>query len=921
MNVKLRVLTAGVLFFTGQAVFAQKKPTDSAKVKEAKIEEVVVVGYTQKKKEAITTAVSTIKASEINNVPVGNFVQNLGGRLAGVDVMVGSGQPGAGGNIVIRGVGSINGGTTPLYVVDGVPLGSTAFAALNPNDFEEITVLKDAASKSIYGAAAGAGVVLIKTKSGKSGGMQVQYTGQVGVAQKGKYKYQLMNADQWLKWNSLWGNFSDDDVAFYKEKGTDTDWTKSFLRTGFSMTNDLAISGGANNTTYYLSLGQFSQDGIAQASGLDRYTLNARLNSGNGSNFRFGVQTNLSFNKQKGIVGEAGVFTNNPFFALNTAPVFTPYNADGSYGVNQGLFDAPSLALNYGARALEQALEGQRGRNQIKILTSAFGEYDITPNITARVFGGVDHTQNNTTNWSNPNTYYGSTTSPGQSGALSRSIASASTLTTNARLSYKNTWNDVHNFSAFILGEYVGRFRENFGFTGYGLDKAFGPTPVAITVSSTILPALSGGSTRFTTLAALGSISYNYDGKYFLDANIRRDASSQYAKNKKAGTFGGASAAWAISKEDFLSGSFVNNLKLRASWGVTGNIGDPTTLNPYNDQQYYNYGGLYNTTRSLAVGSPLNENYRWEKERQVNIGLDFGLFKDRIWGSFDVYDRETKDLFIDYNLSATSGFTTISNYNSGKMSNKGVEIDLHGDIVRNSDLTVSVFANFAYNKNKILDLGQVSQFESGTSIIRVGEAYGSHYIVGWSGVNPLTGAPIYQDINGNPTEVYDATNNKTGWGTSYAPYKGGFGLDVKYKGFFLNSQFQWKSGYSRFNNQRFFQENPNFWYLNQNVSQLDIWTTPGQITDVQGAAYKVEFSSKFIEDASFIRFKNIRFGYEFPKSLLANAGIKGISIFADINNVYTWTKWTGFDPDDDNNIAQYEYPTPRIITVGTTLTF
>ncbi len=920
MNVKLRVLSAGVLFFLGQTAFAQKTKKDTT-AKEKQIEEVVLVGYTQKKKEAITTAVSTVKSSDINNVPVGNFVQNLGGRLAGVDIMVGSGQPGTGGNIIIRGVGSINGGTTPLYVVDGVPLNSTAFAALNPNDFEEITVLKDAASKAIYGAAAGAGVVLIKTKSGKNG-FQVQYTGQVGVSQKGKYNYQLMDANQWLTWNNLWGNFSDDDVAFYKDKGINTDWSKTFLRTGFSLTNDVAISGGANNTNYYVSLGQFSQDGIAQASSLDRYTINARLNSGNGRNFRFGMQSNLSFNKLKGIVGEAGVFTNNPFFAINTAPVLTPYNPDGSFAVNQALFDTPSLNLNYGARALEQALTGKRGRNQIKILSSAFGEYDLSPNITARVFGGVDYTQNNTTNYTNPNTYYGSTTSPGQSGALSRSIASAATLTTNARLAYKNSWNDVHNFSAFILGEYVGRFRENFGYTGYGLDKSFGATPVAITVSQNILPALSGGSTRFTTLAALGSISYNYDNKYFLDANIRRDASSQFSKSKKAGTFGGVSAAWAINRENFLSGSkIVNNLKLRGSWGITGNIGDPTTLNPYNDLQYYNYGGLYNNTRTLAVGSPLNPNYVWEKERQVNIGLDYGLFNDRIWGSVDVYDRETKDLFIDYNLSATSGFTVLTNYNSGKMSNKGVEIDFHADIVRNSDLKVSVFANFAYNKNRILDLGQVTQFESGTSIVRVGEAFGSHFIVGWSGVNPQTGAPIYQDLNGNPTEVYNPANNKTGWGTSYAPYKGGFGLDLKYKGFFLNSQFQWKSGYSRFNNQRFFQENPNFWYLNQNVSQLDIWTTPGQITDVQGAAYKVEFSSKFIEDASFVRFKNIRFGYEFPKSFLASAGIKGISIFADINNVYTWTKWTGFDPDDDNNIAQYEYPTPRIITLGTTLTF
>lgn len=918
MNVKFKVISIGAIFFFGGVVGAQNRVSDT--IKERRIDEVVVVGYTTKKRDAITTAVASIKAADINNVPVANFVQNLGGRLAGVDIAVGSGQPGTGGSVTIRGVASINGGSTPLYIVDGIQLSSTAFASLNQNDFEEISVLKDAAAKAQYGTSGAGGVILVKTKSGRNG-FRVQYTGQVGVAERGKQNFELMNASQWLQWNRLWNNFTDADVAFYNDKGIDTDWRKTFFRTGSTTSNDVAISGGANNTNYYLSLGQFSQEGISVASNLDRYNLNAKVNTGNGRNFRVGFLTNLAFSKQNLIRGEAGVFTNNPYFAVATAPVFTPYNPDGTYGVNQALFDAASLRLNYGARSLEQLLEGENGRKQIKLLSNVFGEYDFTPNLTARVFGGVDYTQNNTTSYSNPNTFYGSTTSPGQSGSLSRSLASAATLTTNARLTYKNSWNDVHNFEAFILGEYIGRFRESFGYTGYGIDKALGNTPAAITVSSTVLPVITGGSTRFTILSGLAYASYNYDNKYFFDGNFRVDASSQFAKNNKVGAFGGASVAWAIHKEDFLSDSKISNLKLRASYGYLGNTGDPTSLNPYNDTQYLNFGGLYDGVRTLSVGAPLNPNYRWEGERQVNLGLDFGFFNNRIFGSVDVYDRKTTDLFVSYNLSATSGYTSINNYNGGSMSNKGIEVDLRGDVIRGNDLKVSLFANFAYNKNEILDLGQVRQFETGTSIIRVGEEFGSHYTVGWVGVNPQTGAPIYQDINGNPTEVFNASNSKTGFGTYIPPYKGGFGLDLSYKGFFVNSLFQWKSGFSRFNNQRFFQENPNFWYLNQNVSQLNIWTTPGQITDVQGAGYKVEFSSKFIEDASFLRFKNIRLGYEFSKETLGNSALKGISIFADVNNLFTWTKWTGFDPDDDNNIAQYEYPTPRIITIGTTLTF
>ena len=915
MNVNLKILTAGVLFFTGKFLSAQQTKSDSlSKEKERDIEEVVVVGYQKKAKKEITTSVSNISSKDMNNTPITSFDQILAGKAAGVDLGIGSGQPGATNtSIVMRGAGSINGGTTPLYIVDGIPVVAQAFASINPNDIENISLLKDAAAQSIYGSQAGGGVVLVTTKSGRKGAMRVQYTGSIGVSIRPQSKFNMMNTAQITGMQRDLGLI---DQATYEQRNlVNTEWDKVFMKPGIMMSNDVSVSGGAGNTTYLVSLGHLDQKGLVKGTGLQRVTSNINLRTGNGKNFRIGFNGIFAFSKRDALTVEGAVNMRNPFTAAYLAmPYHKLYNEDGSFAIGNNMF---------GANAYEYMLSTQNQRQEIKITSGLFTEYDITEKLMARVTAGVDYSGRFIKTFMDPNTFYGKTITPGNQGRLDRDYHRFVGLNSNASLAYQNNFGN-HNLKALALAEYTGKFVDLMGYIGYGLEPLIGNNPNSIKVTKDLLPSISGTERQATILSYLASVDYNYGGKYFVSANIRRDGSSIFSKDYKWGTFGGTSIGWAISQEEFLKDSkYVSDLKLRASWGVLGNSGNlmDTDRALYNQERYM-ASDLYNDEATLVPSGPYNSEYRWEKEEQINIGLDFGFFRNRLTGSIDVYDRETRDLYINKSLSRTTGFKELENYNGGKMRNRGIEVSLNYDIIKNHNTRLSFNANFAYNKNTILDLGDVTEYPSGTSIIRVGLPLGSHYLVEWGGVDPTNGSPIYLDRNGNRMTRYNGDEAQAKYGTFYAPYMGGFGLDFNYKGFFVSGQFQWKAKYYRFNNIRFFNEDARkIGNYNQYATVLDYWKTPGQVTDIQSPNYGLQFTSKFIEDSSFLRLRNVKVGYNFSKELLANTGLKEVSVFLNATNLFTWTKWTGLDPDDNNNISHYEYPSPRTFSLGATLTF
>jgi outer membrane receptor protein involved in Fe transport len=381
-------------------------------------------------------------------------------------------------------------------------------------------------------------------------------------------------------------------------------------------------------------------------------------------------------------------------------------------------------------------------------------------------------------------------------------------------------------------------------------------------------------------------------------------------------TFYSVGATWNAAKEAFLKDvTFIGDLQVRLGYG--------TSASPFSSSFGYlstfasgNYAGVTGLTLN-AVG---NENYDWEIAKTTNLGIDFSVLKRRLRGSLDLYNKNTENLFINQQLSRTSGANSLS-INAGEVNNKGIELALNADVISSKDLKLSVGANAAYNKNEITNLGQVNEFVQGTGIIRVGLPLGTHYIPRWGGVDAATGAPLYYTKEGALTNAYNSsTMSVADFGTWQPPVTGGFNGSLNYKGFYLEAFFSFASGGKRYNNEDFFNEVPSFATSNQSSRMLNRWRKPGDITDIQKFGTARNFSSKDIQDASFVRFRNFNVGYNLPSNLTPGF-LKTATIFVQGQNVYTWTKWRGFDPEDNNNISTFEYPNARTFTFGINASF
>ena len=488
-------------------------------------------------------------------------------------------------------------------------------------------------------------------------------------------------------------------------------------------------------------------------------------------------------------------------------------------------------------------------------------------------------------------------------------------------LRYANTWNELHSFSIGAFTEYYKTHFKSGAFTGYGINPklvgyAAGITPGNAT--NGFIPTVGGGVSELGLFSYFANAKYDYAEKYYLDLTVRRDASSRFSDANKWGTFWAVGASWNIADEVFLEDvEWINLLKLRGSIGTTGN---QAGIGAFQDEGLYGTTS-YNGIPGIIVNTIGNDQLKWEESEKLDIGLDFKFFKGRLVGGVDYYVENIYDLFINQSLSASSGFGSID-ANAGQMRNRGWDGFLRGHILRTPDYGFSLRGNFNYNENEIIDLGQESEYELGTSIVREGLPFGSHYVVGWAGVNPGTGQPLYYDGEGNVTTVFSGSNSTAQWGSYEPVWTGGFGAEARYKGFSVSALFTFAEDYYRFNNQSFFQENINFNQYNLSTEMLTMWQFPGDVTNVQGAAYNREFTSKDIENASYTRFTNLTVSYRLPGEFLReNTLFDSVRVFALGQNLYTWTNFTGFDPEDDNNIASYEYPTPRTITFGVDLTF
>lgn len=923
------------------------------------LNEVVVTGYTRQKRSEYSGAGSKVTSQQIAQVPMGSFDQILQGRAPGLLVTAGSGQPGASARVQIRGASSINGGSNPLFVVDGVPVEPNVFQALNPNDFESVDILRDASATALYGNRGGAGVIVVSTKKGKAGKTQFSYTGQAGITQPGKQNFEMMNTSDLLQFQETLGRLTNNNSLpgwFYSKnnpryatltaaqqaaadksldslRGIDTDWRKVFFRTGRFNSHDLNLSGGTGKTRFFTSLGFYDEQGIALRTNMRRYSFRTNIDH---QTDRLTASVNAYAGYTFRNLGEAEGALNvgNPFLAAYFAlPYQRLYTPSGAVDTGSG---------KYGGNAYDRIVSATNKADQLKTNLNLTADYLLVKNITVGGFFGLDFRETQNERSIFPGTYFsnnqnfplGPVNGPGTGlggGQFGEGTQRFFSYVTRGTVGYRNVIGGIHSIDASGIVEYTRDYTRNYNYIGYGINPALLNTPAGVTPGNTtnkLIATVGGSRTTRSFFALLALAKYTYKQKYTVNASFRRDGTSMLPTQNRFENFYSVGATWNVLKEDFASQwSKVNDLRFRISYGQAANaenfpLGNFGYLASYaGSASYAAFGGDGTIVAPSNAGNP---DAQWEKINTLNAGFDFGFFSSRLTGSLDVYNKITKNNIITQQLSATSGFGS-QLINAAVVRNRGVELAINADVLRSKTLTWSVGGNLAYNNNKVTNLGQANEYELGTSIVRVGLPIGSHYLVKFAGVDASTGSPLYYDRDGKVTTRYDPTTMAVAeYGTYNAPFIGGFNTSVRVYGFTVSAFFTFQQGFARANNQTYFITNPQF-AATQNMSKemLTMWSKPGDVTNIQSPLYARQLPSSLdVEDASYVRFRNLVVSYDFGNKLLNGTKVfSGIRLFAQAENLYTWTKWTGFDPEDANNIATFEYPAPRTLTAGLTLNF
>lgn len=937
--------------FTGKEVIIPASLDISVSLveKSNNLEEVVVTGYGKEKKSNYAGSAAKIASKAINQVPNGSLDQILQGRAAGLYVTAGSGQPGTAANVIIRGVGSINGSTTPLYIMDGIPVQGSAFAALSASDIESVDVLKDATAASLYGSRGSNGVIVITTKRGRntSGKINFMAKSQFGVSTRTTPTFTVMNTAQRLQFEEEIGLENGQDLgpgwrfspknpiyatlpaatqARYNAildsvRNINVDWPGMFFRNGTTQEHDISATGGTDKISFFSSFNYFKQEGIAIRSSLERYSLRNNLDFKT-SNFSLGLSSTLNIAQSDFIEAENTTGVANPFASAYYAlPYEQPY-VNGVL-VHGGIANAAPYNVfdsREGTAALERMLATTNKRTEIKGVLGANFRLKLTDELALISTLGLDYRDLVTERLVNPSSYTGSL-STGGSGSFSEGTTRIIRLLGNAGINYNKVFAQKHRVDITGLAESIKQTVKAFGYTGFGINPALINTPAGITAGSAtgFIPTLNGSRDVQALSSVMAILKYNYDGKYNLNASYRIDGSSQVPLKNRWVKYYSVGASWNVMKEQFMNKvKFINDLQVKASYGIAAspfaNSFDYVTA--YSNARYDGQTGIVPN----QIG---NEDYTWELAKLSNIGADFTMWNRRIRGTFEVYMKRTENLFINQQLSRTSG-TGALRINAGKMENKGAELTLSVDAIVKKDFTFTLGGNIAYNKNTILDLGQVNEFVLGTSIIRVGLPFGTHFITKWGGVDASTGNPLYYNRDGSLTTAFNAANQSVAEFGSWLPkYQGGFNATVTYKNFSVEAFFSFVSGNKGFNNEDFFNENSTFASSNQSVLWSQRWRKPGDVTNIQRFGTARRFTSKDIQDRSFLRFRNLNFGYDIPQKTLQSKlkSITSARFYIQAQNLFTWTKWRGFDPEDNNNISTFEYPGQKTITVGLNIGF
>ena len=879
------------------------------------LQEVIVTGYGSRSRRQMAGSVAKIGGEEVKLQPVGSFDKLLQGKVPGLLSQSQSGQPGRPADVTIRGKGSINGSNAPLYIIDGVQVTSADFATLNPADIESYSILKDASSTSIYGSRGANGVIVITTKRGVAGKTRVNYDFQYGWSALPKNKLRLMNSPEKLDYEVNYDRpdgmnpFGWTPAEIDSLKQIDNMLDEIIFKKGKTKQHQLSVSGGNDKTRFYISGSLFDQEGVVISTGLKRYTGRVNIENTFGD-FKVGLNATFGYSKFIG-TRENDQYIGSPLNSINWFnPYITLYDADGNY---QDDF------LQGQPNPLRELLENFGDGDQMKGVGSAYIEWKIpwVRGLRARTLWGGDLTEDETLGYLDRTTNSGGQSTGGQ-GQLARAYARTFRYTGTTSLNYQKNFGE-HDINVSIFNEIIQSKSEGFNFTGFGLVGPFrneaGITPG--TPTNGYIPTVAGTATENGLLSWFADGTYGFRKKYYLSAGFRRDGSSRFGSDNKYANFYNVGASWIISEEDFFKTQtrWLDELKLRVSYGTVGN---QLGIGNYASRELLN-ATVYNGIGGLLLGQLPNSQLKWETKQMFNVGIDFRVWNNRVMGALEYYNNKTVDLFLDRQLSRTSGFASLTT-NLGKLQNQGFEVSLSADIIRGKDFNWSVNANYTYNKNKILDQAGQDENVNGLFINKVGEKANSLYVVRYAGVDPANGDALYFKKDGTTTNIYDPSDAVI-VGTIDPPQFGGFGTDFNWKGIGLNALFTYTMGGVIYNNDRFNVEFPGYWFSRVSSALLTEWQKPGDITNIPSPFNDFHGeTTRFVEKSDHLRLRNVTLSYTLPQTVLQRMKITSLRLYVQGQNLKVWHNFQGWDPEITTGILSgAQYPQLKTITFGLNL--
>ena len=901
---------------------------------EKQLDAVVVVAYGSQVKRKVTGSVSTVSGGDLENKPFTSVDQMLQGKVPGLQSVSANGQPGAAQTIRIRGVSSVTGNNDPLFVVDGIPINSgdysratntsNALAGVNPNDIESVTVLKDASATAIYGSRAAAGVILITTKKGRIGKTKLSIDAEQGTSDVA-YQSDLskpLNRKQYLDLTTeglvnAGATQAQIDATLNNlgaNNANDVDWRDLVTRQANFTNLNFSAAGGDQKTTFYTSLGYNKQQSPVIGSDFQRYSGN--INISNKATNRFTVTANIigSYSDQN-TPTQSGAFRNPVLAASFLRPTQGPYDSTGQPEYSRTIYNQvynPLAIVKY-----------DRGyfRN-VKLLSTISGIYHVLDGLDFTTKYGIDYINIEEETYYNP--FFG------DARTTSGSVTNYSTRLTNwiwtNLLDYHHDFLRSKDLGMDVKVGYEAQKSKQYDISASGTGVPF-TTLLKLPVPSTPTTA-SAARTDFAQVSVFSFLQFNYKSKYSLSGSYRNDGSSRFGPNDRYGSFWSVGGAWNIDKENFFNNvPIMSLLKLRASYGLTG---DNRGVNPYDWRATYTYGYDYNLQPGSFPNTVGNTELTWESNRQTDIGLDFGLFDNRLGGTVDWYQRDSKDLLFDVPLSLSSGFTTLKS-NVGTMQNKGWEVSLNGTPIRTKYFSWDLSFNISLNKNEVTSLpNDNADIQDGNQIHRVGEDVSSIYTRLWAGVDPANGDPLWYTDADRKTTTNNTPSFRDVIGHAAPTAFGSFSTSFGFKGISLDAQFNYQYGTLVYDQWAFIlNSDGSFPSLNKNQKQLQRWQKPGDQTDVPIYIYgnsnnSTAESSRWYYKGDFIRLRDLTLSYQFPKTLLNKIKLDNVNFYIRGTNLWTkaYDKNITFDPEQGfNGTNDLQVYIQRTISIGTKIVF